>query len=196
MRAQAVVVRSVAEGPVLTEIEVDPPLVGEVLVRVAASGICGSDLHVVHGRSVIDAFPMVLGHEGAGVVEAVGDGVTGVTVGDHVVLALDGPCGECASCRTGRFVLCDGAHAFPAISGRMADGSTRMRLTDDNEGDTLYPMVGVGSLAEVAVLRSDQVVKIDLRSRSTSSASRAAESRPVSGRCSTSPMCAPASRSR
>ena len=165
MRARAVVVRSVAEGPFLTEIEVDPPRAGEVLVRVAASGICGSDLHVVHGRSVIDAFPMVLGHEGAGVVEAIGDGVTSVAVGDHVVLALYGPCGECPSCRTGRFVLCDGAARVSAIRGCMADGSTRLRLSDQHAGqdagDTLYPMVGVGSLAEVAVLRADQVVKVD-----------------------------------
>ena len=158
MRAQAVVVRSAAEGPRLCEIEVDDPRTGEVLVRVAASGICGSDLHVLHGRSVIDAFPMVLGHEGSGVVEAVGDGVIGLAAGDHVVLALYGPCGECGACRTGRFVLCDGLARVSAIGGRMADGSTRIRLVG---GDTLYPMVGVGSLAEFAVLRSDQVVKID-----------------------------------
>jgi S-(hydroxymethyl)glutathione dehydrogenase/alcohol dehydrogenase len=158
MRAHAVVVRSVALGPRLEEIDVDGPRAGEVLVRVAASGICGSDLHVVHGRSVIDAFPMVLGHEGAGVVEAIGDGVGGVAAGDHVVLALYGPCGECTSCRTGRFVLCDGTARISAISGRMADGSTRMRLLD---GDPLYPMVGVGSLGQLAVLRADQVVKID-----------------------------------
>jgi S-(hydroxymethyl)glutathione dehydrogenase/alcohol dehydrogenase len=158
MRAQAVVVRSVADGPRLEEVEVDPPGRGEVLVRVAASGICGSDLHVVHGRSVIDAFPMVLGHEGAGVVEAVGDGVSSVAAGDHVVLALYGPCGACDHCRTGRFVLCDGTARVAAIGGRMADGSTRMRLGD---GSTLFPMVGIGSLAELAVLRADQVVAVD-----------------------------------
>jgi S-(hydroxymethyl)glutathione dehydrogenase/alcohol dehydrogenase len=158
MHAQAVVVRNVADGPRLEEIEVDPPGPGEVLVRLAASGICGSDLHVVHGRSVIDAFPMVLGHEGAGVVEAVGDGVTSVTAGDHVVLALYGPCGDCDQCRTGRFVLCDGTARVAAISGRMADGGTRMRLAD---GSTLFPMVGIGSLAELAVLRVDQVVAVD-----------------------------------
>jgi S-(hydroxymethyl)glutathione dehydrogenase/alcohol dehydrogenase len=158
MRAQAVVVRSVADGPRLEEIEVDPPGPGEVLVRVAASGICGSDLHILHGRSVIDSFPMVLGHEGAGVVEEVGDGVTSVAAGDHVVLALYGPCGTCDQCRTGRFVLCDGTARVAAIGGRMADGSTRMRLAD---GSTLFPMVGIGSLAEWAVLRADQVVAVD-----------------------------------
>jgi S-(hydroxymethyl)glutathione dehydrogenase/alcohol dehydrogenase len=158
MRAQAVVVRSVADGPRLEEVEVGPPGTGEVLVRLAASGICGSDLHVLHGRSVIDAFPMVLGHEGAGSVEAVGDGVTGVDVGDHVVLALYGPCGVCDHCRTGRFVLCDGTARVAAIGGRMADGSTRLRLAD---GSSLFPMVGIGSLAELAVLRADQVVVVD-----------------------------------
>jgi S-(hydroxymethyl)glutathione dehydrogenase/alcohol dehydrogenase len=158
MRAQAVVVRSVSDGPRLEEIEIDPPGPGEVLVRVAASGICGSDLHILHGRSVIDAFPMVLGHEGAGVVEHVGDGVTSVAAGDHVVLALYGPCGTCEQCRTGRFVLCDGTARVAAISGRMADGTTRMRLDD---GATLFPMVGIGSLAEHAVLRADQVVAVD-----------------------------------
>jgi Zn-dependent alcohol dehydrogenase len=158
MRAQAVVVRTVEEGAHLEEVDVAPPGPGEVLVRVAASGICGSDLHVVHGRSVIDAFPMLLGHEGAGVVDTVGDGVTRLAPGDHVVLALYGPCGECAACRTGRFVLCDGTARTAAIAGRMADGSTRLQLGD---GRPLYPMVGIGSLAEYAVLRADQLVAID-----------------------------------
>jgi S-(hydroxymethyl)glutathione dehydrogenase/alcohol dehydrogenase len=101
---------------------------------------------------------MVLGHEGAGVVEGVGEGVTSVAAGDHVVLALYGPCGTCDQCRTGRFVLCDGTARVAAISGRMADGSTRMRLDD---GATLFPMVGIGSLADHAVLRADQVVAVD-----------------------------------
>jgi Zn-dependent alcohol dehydrogenase len=158
MRARAVVVRSVADGPGLEEIEIDPPEPGEVLVRVAASGICGSDLHVVHGRSVIDAFPMVLGHEGAGVVETVGAGVTSFAPGDHVVLALYGPCGSCEWCHTGQFVLCDGKPRTAAISGTMADGTTRLRLT---EGGTAFPMVGIGSLAEYAVLRADQLVAVD-----------------------------------
>jgi S-(hydroxymethyl)glutathione dehydrogenase / alcohol dehydrogenase len=158
MRAHGVVVRSVADGPRLEALEVEAPRAGEVLVRVAASGICGSDLHVLHGRSVIDAFPMVLGHEGAGVVEQVGGGVTSVAPGDHVVLALYGPCGECGMCRTGRFVLCDGVPRVAAISGRMADGSTRLRGDD---GGARYPMVGIGSLAEYAVLRDDQVVRVD-----------------------------------
>ena len=158
MRARAVVVRGRDGAAALEEIEVEAPRAGEVLVRVAASGICGSDLHVVHGRSVIDAFPMVLGHEGAGVVEAVGDGVTTVQPGDHVVLALYGPCHQCAACRAGRFVLCDGAARVAAIAGRMADGSDspaprrRRRCT---------PWWGSGASPSVAVLRAEQMVKVD-----------------------------------
>ena len=134
------------------------PHSGEVLVRVAASGICGSDMHVLHGRSVLDAFPMVLGHEGAGVVEAVGPDVDAVAPGDHVVLALYGPCGACAWCRAGRFVLCDGQARIAAIGGRMGDGTSRLQLGD---GEPLYPMAGIGSLAELAVLRAEQMVKVD-----------------------------------
>ena len=157
MRARAVVVRARDGAAALEDIDVEAPHTGEVLVRVVASGVCGSDLHVVHGRSVLDAFPMVLGHEGAGVIEAVGEGVTTVQPGDHVVLALYGPCHQCASCRAGRFVLCDGPPRVAAIAGRMADGSSRLRLGRE----PVYPMVGIGSLAERAVLRAEQVVKVD-----------------------------------
>ncbi len=153
---RAVVVHDVEQGAALEEVEVDEPGAGEVLVKISASGVCGSDLHVLHGRSVVATFPMVLGHEGSGVVEQVGAGVTSVEPGDHVVLALYGPCGACGSCLTGRIVHCDGLARTQAIFGRMADGSTRL-----HQGATVvYPMVGVGSLAEHAVVRAAQVVKI------------------------------------
>jgi Zn-dependent alcohol dehydrogenase len=100
---------------------------------------------------------MVLGHEGAGVVETVGPDVRGLAPGDHVVLALYGPCGECRACRAGNPVHCDGPARVQAIFGRAADGSTRLRQGDD----PLHPMVGVGSLADYAVVREAQAVKID-----------------------------------
>jgi S-(hydroxymethyl)glutathione dehydrogenase/alcohol dehydrogenase len=159
LRARAVVVRDVASGARIEEIEVDDPRDGEVRVRLAASGVCGSDLHVLHGRSNAVTFPVVLGHEGAGTVESVGPGVEGLAPGDHVVLALYGPCHGCASCLRGRFVHCSGPARVAAIFGRMADGSTRLRA--DSDGAALHPMVGTGTLAEYAVVRASQVVRID-----------------------------------
>ena len=153
---KAVVVHDIAAGPALEDVDVDEPRAGEVLVRVAASGICGSDLHVLHGRSPVAAFPCVLGHEGAGVVEAVGAGVTTVAPGDHVVVALYGPCLKCHNCLTGNLVHCDGEARVAAISSRMADGSTRLHQA----GETIYPFVGAGTLAEQTVVRETQVVKI------------------------------------
>jgi Zn-dependent alcohol dehydrogenase len=164
LRARAVVVRDVAAGARIEEIEVDDPPEGEVRVRLAASGVCGSDLHVLHGRSNAVTFPMVLGHEGAGVVESVGPGVAGLAPGDHVVLALYGPCHGCPSCARGRFVHCSGEARVAAIFGRMADGSTRLRTVDAEGaagGEPLHPMVGTGTLAEYAVVRASQVVRID-----------------------------------
>ena len=157
MQARAVVVREARQRPQLEEIEVEEPRRGEVLVGLTASGICGSDIHVLHGRSNAATFPLVLGHEGAGTVRAVGPEVEGVSVGDRVVLALYGPCHACRQCQRGRFPLCEGRARQQAIFGRMADGSTRLRTS---EGSPLHPMVGTGTLAELAVLRASQVVPI------------------------------------
>jgi len=154
---RAVVLHDFTEGARLEDVEVDEPRAGEVLVRVAASGVCASDAHVLHGRSPVANLPIVLGHEGAGTVEAVGPGVEGLAAGDHVVLALYGPCGDCDACRRGELVHCHGHARTEAIFGRMADGSTRL-----HQGDrALHPMVGVGSLAQHAVLRAAQMVRID-----------------------------------
>ena len=153
---QAIVVRDGGAGFSLEAVEVDEPRAGEVLVRIAASGVCGSDLHVLHGRGGYATFPLVLGHEGAGTVEAVGPDVDGVAVGDHVVIALYGPCGHCGHCRTGDIVHCDGPERTAAMFGRMADGTTRL-----HQGPSaLHPFVGIGSLAEYAVVRAAQTVVV------------------------------------
>jgi S-(hydroxymethyl)glutathione dehydrogenase / alcohol dehydrogenase len=142
----------------LEEVEVDAPGPGEVRVQVAASGVCGSDLHVLHGRASVGTFPMVLGHEGAGVVDQVGEGVVGVAPGDHVVCALYGPCGTCVNCRAGNLNRCDGAARVAAIAGKMADGTTRVRT---QKGEPLYPFCGLGTMAGYVVVRESQVVKVD-----------------------------------
>jgi Zn-dependent alcohol dehydrogenase len=156
LSTRAVVVRG--SGPALEEVSVDAPRPGEVRVRVAATGVCGSDLHVLHGTSPVAVLPLVLGHEGAGTVESVGDGVTDVVPGDHVVLALYGPCGRCRSCRSGRFPLCEGAARVAAITGLMEDGTTRVR---SSSGEALRPFVGLGTMAGYAVVRESQLVKVD-----------------------------------
>jgi S-(hydroxymethyl)glutathione dehydrogenase/alcohol dehydrogenase len=111
------------------EVLLDPPGAGEVLVRVAAAGVCHSDVHLADGSLGEGRWPMVLGHEGAGIVEEVGDGVGHLVPGDEVVLCWVPSCRECAACRAGRPTLCTVAatHSFP---GTMQDGTTRLRLPD------------------------------------------------------------------
>lgn len=138
------------------QVEIQEPGSGEVLVRVAASGVCRSDLHVLEGRSVVSRVPMVLGHEGAGRVEAVGPGVTSLALGQPVVIALYGPCGTCGDCRAGEIERCTSETRRNNMYGLMPDGETRLRV----DGQTLYPMVGAGSLAEYALVREAQTVAI------------------------------------
>ncbi|MGH3144124.1 MAG: alcohol dehydrogenase catalytic domain-containing protein, partial [Gaiellales bacterium] len=132
------------------EIELDEPRPGEVLVRMAAVGICGTDLHVVKGEWQRPT-PMVLGHEGAGVVEAVGEGVEGLTPGDEVVLSWAPSCRECPDCRRGRPAACMSLQ-YAIAGGTLLDGETGMRL----DGETLYRGTATGALSERLVV-SEQV---------------------------------------
>ncbi|HPG24983.1 MAG: Zn-dependent alcohol dehydrogenase [Spirochaetaceae bacterium] len=142
---------------VVEDVDVEAPRQGEVLVRIAASGVCRSDLHAQEGESPVSKPPLVLGHEGAGIVEEVGPGVTGLAQGDPVVIALYGPCGTCDDCRAGDIPNCWSETRTHNMYGRMPDGSTRLRL----RGEPIAPMVGSGSLAELSVVREAQLVKID-----------------------------------
>jgi S-(hydroxymethyl)glutathione dehydrogenase/alcohol dehydrogenase len=153
---RAVVIHDYEKGANVEDVDVEDPRPDEVVVKVAASGVCGSDMHVLHGRSVAANLPMILGHEGAGVVEAIGTAVSGVDVGDHVVLALYGPCGQCAFCRAADFVNCNGPDRMKNIFGTRADGSSPFR----QNGEQIHPMVGTGTLAEYSVVRSSQIVRI------------------------------------
>lgn len=114
-------------GPLsVEEIELDQPRAGEVLLRMVAAGICGSDRHVLEGRYP-SPVPAVAGHEGSGVVEAVGPGVHGLAVGDHVIQTFIGPCGECGACRRGQRTFCE--QAMPQ-DGTLLDGTFRMHGLD------------------------------------------------------------------
>ena len=142
---------------VLEEVDVQEPKIGEVLVRIAASGICASDVHVFHGKApVANAFPMVLGHEGAGVVEVVGPGLTDLKRGDHVVINMGGPCGHCEYCGEGRPVFCNGNPRMSTY-GQMDDGTYRL----SKKGKVIYSFVGIGSFGEFAVVNRRKLTKYD-----------------------------------
>jgi S-(hydroxymethyl)glutathione dehydrogenase/alcohol dehydrogenase len=142
----------------LEEVQIDEPRAGEVLVRIAASGICGSDVHLSHGVPDFgEILPIVLGHEGAGVVEAVGSGVTDLVRGDRVIIAMGAPCGHCDYCGEGRMQFCNG-NPPGATFGQMADGGYRL----SQNGNPVRSFVGVGSLGEFAVVRRSKLVKFTI----------------------------------
>ncbi len=128
MRIRAAVLREPGRV-VVEEVELDRPKAGEVLVRVAAAGVCHSDLHLVDGHLGAGRWPMVLGHEGSGIVEEIGDGVTHVAVGDRVGFSFVPSCRSCPPCRAGRFNLCIPA-GVNGSKGMLMDGTSRLHLPD------------------------------------------------------------------
>ena len=146
MRTRAALFRAPGRRLEIAEVELDGPGPDDVLVRMAAVGICGSDLHVVRGEWPRPT-PMILGHEGSGIVEGVGGAVTGVAPGDRVVLSWAPACGTCEECRRGRPVACVPLRAGIA-AGTLADGTTGLRAGDE----VVYRMTAIGALAELVVL--------------------------------------------
>lgn len=135
----------------IEEITIPDPGPGEVVVDVAACGVCHTDLHYREG-SINDEFPFLLGHEAAGTVSAVGEGVTSVATGDYVVLAWRAPCGTCRSCRRGRPWYCfDSANATQAMT--LADGTK------------LSPALGIGAFADKTLVAAGQAVKVNPAAR-------------------------------
>jgi len=129
MRIRAAVLREPRTPVRVEEVELDPPHHDEVLVRIAAAGVCHSDLHLAEGALGKGRWPIVLGHEGAGVVEEIGSSVTHVSVGDRVALCFVPACGSCAQCRAGRQNLCEPA-GRNAVKGTLMDGTSRLRSAD------------------------------------------------------------------
>ena len=153
MEMQAAVFRKVHEPLTIESVDVDKPWGREVLVRTAATGVCHSDLHVVDGigRFALDR-PIVLGHEGSGVVEAVGPDVTTVRPGDHVVACMSGFCGSCPQCLDGHPNLCTGG-----IVTRPDAGTPRL----SQNGNPFRQFIGISSYAERMLLHENSIVKID-----------------------------------
>src|SRR5207249_4064932 len=153
MEMKAAVFRKPHEPLTIESVEIDKPSGREVLVRTAATGVCHSDLHVVdgQGRWPTDR-PIVLGHEGAGVVEAVGADVTTLRPGDHVVACLSGFCGSCAQCLGGHPNLCTGGLVTRA-------DAAPPRLSQ--KGEPLRQFIGISSYAERMLLHENSGAKID-----------------------------------
>src|SRR5690349_12439453 len=140
----------------IQELELDPPGRGEVLVRIAAAGLCHSDLSVINGDRP-RPMPMALGHEAAGVVEALGEGVGDLKRGDHVVMVFVPSCGHCLPCTEGRPALCEpGAAANGA--GTLLSGARRLQRQD---GTPVNHHLGVSGFAEYATVSRRSLVKVD-----------------------------------
>ena len=136
-------------------VDLEPPRAGEVLVKIAAVGICHSDWHLVTGDTK-HPFPVIAGHEGAGVVQAVGQGVANIKVGDHVVLSWAPSCGHCFYCLRDRPNLCE-TYTAPIWAGTMLDGTTRHSLN----GKALYSYCGLAAFATHTVVPHQSCVVID-----------------------------------
>ncbi|MGO9225103.1 alcohol dehydrogenase catalytic domain-containing protein, partial [Mycobacterium sp.] len=122
MKTKAAVLLEAGKPFEIMELELDGPGVGEVLIKYTAAGLCHSDLHLIDG-DLPPRYPIVGGHEGSGIVEDVGPGVTKVKPGDHVVCSFIPNCGTCRYCSTGRQSLCDMGATI--LEGCMSDGSFR-----------------------------------------------------------------------
>ena len=154
MRAKAAILYEAGTPLRFEEVEVAPPQAGEVLVRLYAGGVCHSDLHVMKG-DLLMPMPIILGHEGSGVVEDVGAGVKSVQPGDHVIPIWRVSCGTCEYCTGGRPALCDVGTEM-RVTGLMADGTTRFSVA----GEPVRHFAGVSSFSEVSTMPEAAVLKI------------------------------------
>ncbi|MEA2354607.1 MAG: S-(hydroxymethyl)glutathione dehydrogenase / alcohol dehydrogenase [Solirubrobacteraceae bacterium] len=156
MRIRAAVLEEFARPLVVQEVELADPGPGEVLVRLVACGVCHTDVYTASGADPSGYAPTVLGHEGAGVVERIGDGVTLVAPGDHVVTLFSPQCGECIHCRSPRTNLCL-AIREEQNRGHLPDGTTRL----SRGGDPIRHFMGTSTFAECTVMPEIALARID-----------------------------------
>lgn len=139
----------------IEQVDLMPPQKGEVLVRIVATGVCHTDAYTLSGSDPEGRFPTILGHEGGGIVEALGKGVTSVAVGDHVIPLYTPECGECKFCKSGKTNLCQAIRATQG-QGLMPDGSTRF----SKDGKPIYHYMGTSTFAEYTVIPEISLAKI------------------------------------
>ena len=139
----------------IEELDLMPPQKGEVLVRIVATGVCHTDAYTLSGQDSEGVFPCVLGHEGAGIVEAVGEGVTSVKPGDHVIPLYTAECGECKFCKSGKTNLCSSVRATQG-KGLMPDGTVRFF----KDGQPIYHYMGCSTFSEYTVVAEVSLAKV------------------------------------
>ena len=154
MQMQAAVLNEINTPFSIETVDISPPKADEVLVKVSAAGVCHSDWHVVEGLSYFP-LPIICGHEGAGVVERVGEGVTSLKPGDHVTLSFRANCGKCFYCQRGKTNLCE-VYSPVLRSGLMKDGESRI----SRDGEPVHIMTGLGCFAEYVVIDQSAAVPI------------------------------------
>ena len=153
MKTKAAIAYEVKQPVVVEEIEVRPPRENEVMIKIAASGVCHSDLSLLNG-TIVHTLPEVLGHEGAGTVVEVGKGVTDYREGDQVMLSFVAPCGRCPRCKAGQETLCE--TYFSGDRGHLPDGTCRF-----HKGDLeIRQFARLGTMSEYTVVHTDAVLPL------------------------------------
>lgn len=139
----------------IEEVEVAPPAAGEVRIRITATGVCHTDAYTLGGFDSEGVFPVILGHEGAGIVESVGDGVTGFKPGDHVVPLYVPQCRECKFCKNPKTNLCQKVRTTQG-RGVMPDGTTRFKC----KGKQVFHFMGTSTFSEYTVVCAISLAKV------------------------------------
>lgn len=155
MKSRAAIAWEANKPLEVTEIDVEGPKAGEVLIQIVATGVCHTDAYTLSGIDPEGIFPAILGHEGGGIVREVGEGVTSVEVGDHVIPLYTAECRECKFCKSGKTNLCGSVRATQG-QGLMPDGTTRF----SHNGKKLYHFMGTSTFSEYTVLPEVSVAKV------------------------------------
>ncbi|MCD4592390.1 alcohol dehydrogenase catalytic domain-containing protein, partial [Proteus mirabilis] len=156
MKSRAAVAFGPGEPLKIVEVDVMPPQAGEVLIKISHTGVCHTDAFTLSGDDPEGVFPAILGHEGAGVVVEVGEGVTSVKPGDHVIPLYTAECGECLFCKSGKTNLCVAVRATQG-KGLMPDGTTRFSYN----GQPIYHYMGCSTFSEYTVVAEVSLAKIN-----------------------------------
>ncbi len=155
MKSRAAVAFEAGKPLEIVEVDVEDPKAGEVMVRITHTALCHTDAYTLSGADPEGVFPAILGHEGAGVVVKVGEGVTSVKVGDHVIPLYTAECGQCKFCQSGKTNLCSSVRENQG-KGLMPDGTTRFFY----QGKPIYHYMGTSTFSEYTVLAEVSVAKV------------------------------------